>query len=248
MEHEADELDVPGEKRSVWIRRARIASPLTDRRTTDYIIAVSGMETGFRWRIPDTEGKYVKGCARVGVGLENRAGILWRAWNNEQIRAWLLENGYVGGAVVSSRFAMAWSARVLQDPPLGRIIRSMFEDTLRYEWPEMLAHFSVGPTQCNMLGTGPTLGGEGPWRCWETTWDEIYTLYIKRTRSKLFERAHCYLGAAPSDESDTARIRWLARQTGGGTTTATKYYYGQGPWERSGGGWQNRLEVVRSVL
>lgn len=234
---------MPMTQRIATMQKLSTATP----RGTDYILAVSAMESGVRWRIPDQAGVIAKGCSRIIVGLEGRGGVRASAWADPIIKNFLLVEGYTGSGM-SETGTRAWSQKLLKDKPGGPVVAALFESAVKYRFRQLLPHFSLGPTQQLLLFTGKELGGGNALPAWPKTWQELWNMYLHETPTALMIRATKYLGQGPPNDSDESVIKWLqTHQTGGkDTSLAEQYYYGQGMWAGSPGV-RGYLAQVRSI-
>jgi hypothetical protein len=205
------------------ITRGQATSHL-DARATDYILGVSGMETGFGFRKADLNGRYSPGCPRTWIGFERYGGnVHGAAWADPVIKKFLLTHQLANEN-------SAWTAKIMKAPPSSKVIHAFFEDVIVYRFAKLLRHFSMGPTQMLLLYTG--VGG------WPTApgrpdgWDGIHSMYIKEERAALWRRLEKQLAHGPVNDSDEAAIIWLqTHQTGGKTANlASDYWYGKGYW------------------
>lgn len=220
-------------------------------RITDYILAISSMETGARWRVPNQTGLLNPACNRIPVGLEGRDGIRSAAWNNANVRDYLTTRGLVGtGFAGKSGSSRAWSSKILKDKPSGPVVTALFEEMIIYRFRELLPHFSLGPTQQLLLFTGLDMGGGNALPAWPKSWQELYQMYLQELPNTLLvKRSNKYLGPGPANDGDESVIVWLrTHQTGGKTNkTASDYYYGSGMWTGSPGvrGYLNQVHSIR---
>jgi hypothetical protein len=221
------------------IAAAQAASALSDRET-DYIIGVSGNETGYGFRRADQNAKLNATCPRTFVGFERLGGSVHpTAWTDDHIKQYVLKHELASASGT-------WLPKITKATPAGKVVSAFFEDVVAYRWNKLLRHFSLGPTQMILLFTG--IGGlnKAPGR--PGSWDEIHAMYIKETRGDLFTRLHKQLGAPPSDD-DEACVHWIkTHQTGqdkdGGDSLARSYWFGTGAYSTNGGVKQHRALAV----
>jgi hypothetical protein len=208
-----------------------------DKRKTEYILGISGVETSFYWLVDplkEQRNPIAKGCLRVPIGLEGiNSPIRAVVRSDKTIMAYLTAEGYV------AEDGLHWAKSVRSDPAAtGPIKAQIFEDSIRYRYRALMQHFSIGPTQQNLLYFAAKYGT--PEKCWPQTWEDLWDTYMGNRQYIWLARAGCYLTPAPSDDSEGTVIKWLARQTGNYADAET-YYYKEN-------GFKQHFSTVRTVI
>jgi hypothetical protein len=224
------------------------------KRYAQWVVADTGMEDKYQWVTADRLGILASGQPRIPVGLEHREGILQSVWDNNKSRQLLLDLGVVGGPDQTGTTAMHWADKVLSGDGDNEWITRIFENALHFQIPELLAHFSVGPTQMFMFYSQmyiPILRAHGDnithWRPgWPSSWQDLYNMYLTGDIARYFsERISKYLPPPPAGDSETEAIEWLIHETGS-KKYAVPYYHGDKPFANSGG-WKGKYQMVMSV-
>jgi hypothetical protein len=242
-----DEIVSPKER--IKVVRAAVGSSLSDNHL-NWILATSGMETTFKWRVTDTLGIFVPSCPRCVVGLEGRDGVAWAAWRDPVCKMLLMNEGLVTTPDPSTKRAMLWSPKILSGMGDNNVVRRLFEMTVMYRLAPLLTHFSIGPTQIYLGQSKLFNDSQPPERrnatvAWSPgTWDDLIKFYIKDDRKVLAtQRIAMYLKTPPPPPpSEESAVPWLTSQTGG-PLLARQYYNGVGPFANSGG-WKSKYATV----
>lgn len=178
---------------------------------------------------------YVGACpciAMVGFERSMHGGISWDAWNNEAIRAKLLELQLVGGGCApGTTCAMQWS-QMAMGTLQARWLYILFEEMMLHRWEPLLDYFSLGGTQMHLAW----VGSPG----YPKNWEEIWDVYTGRRNGWLYElelRDERQGTNLPDYQDQNLEEAWLQRAHTGSSTEAKKYWRGERPQYGQGYGY-----------
>jgi hypothetical protein len=163
-------------------------------------------------------------CCVTIIGIEDKHKVIAKAWQKPEIKEYLKSKGFADDfGFWKGAFKTAYIAPEFFE---------LWEQIVAKRWNELLYHIALGPTQINLVWTGPSFGGNGKNPGFPDTWEKCWDFYTQKDSfDVVLNTCDAYLndnGILNPGLDDAQGINWTVNQTGN-PSKAKEYWFGLQP-------------------